>query len=171
MPPSREHGRTLQRAAKPTPSKGHTHFSTAVSFRSRPARLIKARSLLKCYLPTLPLLCRPGCHPSQLAVRDSHVISVRQTHDLGKRCLRYRTSHTLHGGCHFRPTMFHSIGLPARYLHRQHHSVQELSQGFLLGSGTHTRRYTLKLSKDLTISGECQSVQVSPLDPAPFLVS
>jgi len=44
------------------------------------------------------------------------------------------------------------------------------TQGFLLGSGTPTRRYTLKLSKDLTIAGECRSVQVSPRDPAPFLV-
>lgn len=49
------------------------------------------------------------------------------------------------------------------------HPVQGPTQGSLLGSGTPTRRYTLKLSRDLTISGECQSVQVSPRDPAPLL--
>lgn len=128
-----------------------------------------SRLLLNTTHQTLPLLCRPVCHPGQLAVRDSHVISVCQTNDLRLGCLPYWASHTLHGWCHFRPTMFHRLAYPPNTIINKSPCTRAHPR-FLHSSGTHTRRYTLKLSKDLTISGECRSVQVSPRDPAPFLV-
>lgn len=71
--------------------------SIAASFRSLPACLMKARRSLKRYSPTLPLLCRPRCHPGQLAVRGSHVSQPCQDHDFGLRHLRFKASHTLTG--------------------------------------------------------------------------
>lgn len=83
-----------------------------------------SRLLLRLYSPMLPLLRRPSCQAGQMAVRDSHVISIRQTHDLrsvvsgSRHRIRFRLAP-------FRPTMFHSIGLPAGY----HHQRITLSQG------------------------------------------
>jgi hypothetical protein len=123
MPPSIASGINCKRAAKPLPIIGYIHLSTAGSFQapqrgSRHARLIRSRIWLELYYPPLPLLRRPRCHPGQMAVRDSHVSSMRQTHDLRYGASGSRSRIRFMAHCHFRLTMFHSIGLPFPNLHR-----------------------------------------------------
>lgn len=49
--------------------------------------------------------------------------------------LRCQASHTLHGLRHFRPTMFHSIGLPACHLHQRITLYQGLPKGLYSAAG------------------------------------
>ncbi|RKR43741.1 hypothetical protein B0G82_1318 [Paraburkholderia sp. BL17N1] len=129
---------------------------------------MRSRSLLELYYPPLPLLCRPGCHPGRLAVRDSHVSPQRQTHDL-----RYGVSRSRH---RIRFMACATFGLrcsrASAYqpdLSSTHHAPQAHIQGSLLRWGTHTPNYRLKLSRDPRIPAWCRAVQVSPHAPAAFL--
>ena len=97
LPAAKRGGRHFTTAGRQAhPRREHTHFPPLAVFKYRfpgslPARLIRPRSSLQLYYPPLLLLRRPRCQPGQVAVRDSHVIPQRQTHDL-----RYGVSRSRH---------------------------------------------------------------------------
>lgn len=75
--------RILQTSCQAQP---HT-FTSAAVFRvsvadSYQAQVINPRHQLKLYSTALPLLRLPDAYPVQMAVRGSHVIPMRQSHDL-----------------------------------------------------------------------------------------
>ena len=169
MPPSISRGHTSMQEPLGSP---HT-FSSAASFRVFSDAEFASGLRHDCspsaqtLLANAPSLAPSRCHPGQSAVRDSHVISLRQTHDLRQVVSRIR--HRIR----FMAAATFGLRCSIDWLTRQILSTtndltRRLAQGFLLGSGTHTRRYTLKLSKDLTIAGECRLIQVSPHNPVSF---
>jgi len=154
------------------PLAGGTHFNRW-QFSSAFARLLHTRLIRSClslglYYPPLPLLCRPRCHPGQLAVRDSHVSSSCQTHDLryGASGSRSRIRFTAVAAFALRCSIASGYRPEPS---SAHHATRAHIQGPLLGCQTLTGNYRLKLSRDPRISAWCRAVQVSPRAPAAFL--
>ena len=138
-PPSASRGRTTTctaRAAKPT-----THvyiccqfssircsgFASGLSNDFSPS----AQTLLANAPSLVPFQVPPWSNGRQRFPRYFNTSNPR--FKLGR--LRYPASHTLHGWRHFRPTMFHSIGLPAAYLHQRITLYQGLSKGSYSAAG------------------------------------
>jgi len=152
----------------------HTHFSTAGSFRvvfrpSRLARVISSRHSVRLYCPPLPLLCRPKCHPGQLAVRGSRVSSTCQTQaDLGYGVSGFgsRIRFTAHAAFALRCSI--ASGYRPEAFTDSSRSRAHI-QGSLLACRTLTGSYRLKLSRDPRISARCRAVQVSPHAPVALL--
>ena len=138
-PPSASRGRTTTctaRAAKPT-----THvyiccqfssircsgFASGLSNDFSPS----AQTLLANAPSLVPFQVPPWSNGRQRFPRYFNTSNPR--FKLGR--LRYPASHTLHGWRHFRPTMFHSIGLPAAYLHQRITLYQGLTKGSYSAAG------------------------------------
>jgi hypothetical protein len=149
----------------------HTHFLSADSFQASavPDLQIGLSNEFSTIAPTL-LAIAPPLVPSQVPPQSigrqrfpRYFNTSNPRFKIGR--LRWPASHTLSGFRHFRPTMFHSIGLPAGHLHQRITLYQGLSKDLYSAAGLPTRRYTLKLSRDLTISGECRSFPGFPSRP------
>ena len=142
------------------PLAGGTHFNRW-QFSSAFARLLHTRLIRSClslglYYPPLPLLCRPRCHPGQLAVRDSHVSSSCQTHDLryGASGSRSRIRFTAVAAFALRCSIASGYRPEPS---SAHHATRAHIQGPLLGCQTLTGNYRLKLSKDPRVVCEVPS--------------
>lgn len=119
----------------------HTHFSSADSFQvsSVPDLQIGlsnefstiAQTLLAISPPLAPSQVPPWSIGRQRFPRYFNTSNPR--FEIGR--LGWQASHTLHGLRHFRPTMFHSIGLPAGHLHQRITLHQGLSKGLYSVAG------------------------------------